>query len=88
MNNPERNKLTTTNLAEVSYLLGENHSLTDARLIMGHLGAEEMLFTLEGKDIMISRRLFMGSTRVDEAMIPSALEEIRRLLWKKEEAAL
>jgi hypothetical protein len=87
MNNPENNRLVTSNLAEVCYLLENHYRLTGAELAMGDMGAEVMLFTLEGDNILISRRLFMGDTRVRISKMPAALETIRDFLWKLEEEA-
>ena len=82
-----KEKLITANLAEVSYLLQERHSLTDVSLNMGTMGAQEMLFTLEGENIGRDRKLFLGSCRTALNKVPDALEEISNLLWKKEEEA-
>lgn len=87
MNNPQRDRLTTTNLAEVCYLLENNHRLVDAQMIMGNMGAEEILFTVEGDNIMITRRIFMSDTRVSVKKIPNTLSAIQNLLWQKEEEA-
>lgn len=88
MNSPDANRLVTTNLAEVCYLLENAHTLVDVEMVMGNMGAEEILFTLEGENIMITRRLFMSDTRVSVSKIPAALETIRNLFWKKEEETM
>ncbi len=87
MNNPENDRLVTSNLAEVCYLLENHHRLTGAELVMGNMGAEEMLFTLEGENILVSRRLFMGDTRVRLSKIPATLDTISDFLWKQVEEA-
>jgi len=87
MNKRETDRLVTANLAEVTYLLGQKHQLIDASLSMGSLGAEEMLFTLEGKNISRDRKLFLGTCRTPLNKIPETLEVIRNLLWKKQEEA-
>lgn len=86
MTTPEKDRLVTSNLAEVAYLLDLKHQLVDASLSMGNLGAEEMVFTLEGENIRQDRKLFLGSCRTPLSKIPSTLEVIGNLLWKKEEA--
>ena len=83
-----KDRLVTSNLAEVTYLLGQNHQLIDASLSMGNLGAEEMLFTLEGEEISRDRKLFLGNCRTPLKKVPETLEVIRNLLWKKQEEAL
>ena len=80
-----KEKIITANLAEVTYLLKQHHSLIDVNLAMGTLGAEEVLFTLEGENIGMDRKLFLGNSRTPLNKVPDALEEIRNLLWKKEE---
>lgn len=80
--------LVTANLAEVTYLLDQHHRLTDVSLSMGTLGAEEMLFTLEGENIDRDRKLFLGNCRTPLNKVPETLEVIRNLLWKKEEEVL
>ncbi len=82
-----KDSLITANLAEVAYLLDQKHSLVDVNLCMGNLGAEELLFTLEGENITRDRKLFLGTCRTPLKKIPETLEVIRNLLWKKEEEA-
>lgn len=79
-------QLITNNLAEVCYLLEQNHQLIDASLSMGLMGAEELHFTLEGKDIDLDRKLFLGTKGTSLNKVPKTLEVIQNLLWKKEEA--
>lgn len=81
----ETGRLVTANLAEVTYLLQQKHQLIDASLSMGHLGAEEMLFTLEGENITRDRKLFLGNCRTPLNKVPETLDVIRNLLWKKQE---
>jgi hypothetical protein len=83
-----KERLITANLAEVTYLLQQRHQLIDASLTMGNLGAEEMLFTLEGENICGDRQLFLGNCRTPLNKIPETLEVIQNLLWKKQEEAV
>ena len=85
MNNRDTDRLVTSNLAEVAYLLDLKHQLIDASLSMGTLGAEEVVFTLEGENITSDRKLFLGSCRTPLSKIPETLEVIGALLWKKQE---
>ncbi len=82
-----KDSLITANLAEVAYLLDQHHRLVDVYLSMGTLGAQEMVFTLEGENITGDRKLFLGTCRTPLKKIPETLEVIRNLLWKKEEEA-
>ena len=83
-----KDSLITSNLAEVAYLLDQCHKLVDVSLVMGNLGAQEMIFTLEGENITSDRKLFLGTCRTSLKKIPETLEVIRNLIWKKEEAGL
>ena len=82
-----KENLTTANLAEVAYLLDQRHRLVDVSLGMGNLGAQEMIFTLEGENITSDRKLFLGTCRTPLKKIPETLEVIRDLIWKKDEEA-
>ena len=81
-----KDTLITANLAEVTYLLEQHHHLSDVNLAMGTLGAEEVLFTLEGENISCDRKLFLGNCCTPLNRVPETLDTIRNLLLKKEEA--
>ena len=80
-----KEQLVTANLAEVTYLMKQHHKLTDVSLAMGTMGAEEILFTMEGENIIVDRKLFLGNCRTPLKQVPETLESIRNLLWKKED---
>ena len=78
-------KLVTSNLAEVSRLLNNRHKLVDVSLAMGTMGAEEVLFTLEGTDIDLDRKCFLGTSGTSLKNILKGIDAIQNLLWLKEE---
>ena len=78
-------RLVTSNLAEAARLINNSHKLVDITVQMGNMGAEEVLFTLEGSNIDLDRKCFLASRGTSLKHILKSVEAIQTVIWKKEE---
>ena len=78
-------KLITSNLAEVGRLVKNRHKLIDVSVAMGNMGAEEVVFTLEGPNIELDRKCFLGTRGTKLRHVLQGVEAIQALILQKEE---
>ena len=80
-------KLVTSNLAEVGRLINNRHKIVDVSISMGTMGAEEVLFTLEGVNIDLDRKCFLGTSGTSLKHVLKGLEAVQSAIWLKDEEA-
>lgn len=82
------NKLSTSNLSEVGYLMERNHRIVGVRLDKGAYGIQELFVSMEGENIELDHKIFLGNGTVALKKVPDVLEAIQNQIWKDQEAAL
>jgi hypothetical protein len=75
----------TNNLAEAQFLLERNHKLIERSRRTGSYETQELVLTIQGPMVHQDRRGFFIAGNQNLQGLASVLDQIRSLIWKKEE---
>ena len=79
-------RIATSNMAEVLYLLDRHHRVIDAGVQAGWpYGIIELCVTLEGQDIDLDHSSYLRHGGCEMTRLPEAFDAVMAVVWRKAE---